>query len=249
MGQIVKNEQIENDIPPPKNDNPEREARILDAAAALVAHFGYDKTSVSDIAREAGVSKGAIYLHFDSKESLFEALLRRETLTYSAEWLRLVEADPEGGTFAGMFKNILYALQTSPLLRALYRRDRRVLGSWLRANPEIMHQKAAVNSELAQMMQQARAVRSDIPPDVIAHLLNMLAYALVSMDDVMSPKDMPDTETVIEGIALLLEGGLNPPEGADLEAGKQIVLQLATAARQQIEAASFRAFGSDTTRN
>lgn len=243
------NEQNENDTPPPKSDNPAREARILDAAAALVAHFGYDKTSVSDIAREAAVSKGAIYLHFDSKESLFEALLRRETLSYSAEWLRLVDSDPEGGTFAGMFKNILYALQTSPLLQALYRRDRRVLGSWLRANPEILHQKAAVNSELAQMMQQAGAVRSDIPSHVIAHLLNMLAYALVSMDDMLPPEDVPDTEAVIEGIALMLEGGLNPPEGANLEEGKQIVLQLATAARQQIEAASFRAFDSDTTTN
>ena len=56
----------------------EREQRILDAAANLIAHYGYDKTTVDEIAREAGVSKGAIYLHFKSKEDLFEALLLRE---------------------------------------------------------------------------------------------------------------------------------------------------------------------------
>ncbi|MCB0031981.1 MAG: helix-turn-helix transcriptional regulator, partial [Anaerolineales bacterium] len=43
-----------------KSDNPERETRILQAAAQLFAHYGFDKTTVSDIAREAGVSKGAI---------------------------------------------------------------------------------------------------------------------------------------------------------------------------------------------
>jgi AcrR family transcriptional regulator len=58
--------------------NKEREKRILDAAAALFTHYGFDKTTVSDIAAEAGVSKGAIYLHFESKENLLEALLLRE---------------------------------------------------------------------------------------------------------------------------------------------------------------------------
>ena len=41
-----------------KSDNKEREQRILDAAAELFVHYGYDKTTVSDIARQAGVSKG-----------------------------------------------------------------------------------------------------------------------------------------------------------------------------------------------
>ncbi|MEM7028378.1 MAG: helix-turn-helix domain-containing protein, partial [Chloroflexota bacterium] len=41
-----------------KSDNKEREERILDAASNLFVHYGYDKTTVDDIAREAGVSKG-----------------------------------------------------------------------------------------------------------------------------------------------------------------------------------------------
>ncbi len=51
------------------SSNPERAQRILDAAANLIAHYGYDKTTVDDIARAAGVSKGAIYLHYRSKEA------------------------------------------------------------------------------------------------------------------------------------------------------------------------------------
>ena len=64
-----------------KSDNEERRERVLNVAAELIVHYGYDKTTVSDIAREAGISKGAIYLHFDSKEALFEALITRELQT------------------------------------------------------------------------------------------------------------------------------------------------------------------------
>ena len=53
--------------------NPERQERILEAAAKLMAHYGYDKTTVSDIAEEAGISKGAVYLHYKGKEELFDA--------------------------------------------------------------------------------------------------------------------------------------------------------------------------------
>lgn len=56
----------------------ERAHRILDAAAALILRWGYNKTTVDDIAREAGVAKGTIYLHWKMKEDLFGALIQRE---------------------------------------------------------------------------------------------------------------------------------------------------------------------------
>ena len=46
-----------------------REA-ILDATVRLLARYGYRKMTVEDIAREVGVGKGSIYLHFASKEEI-----------------------------------------------------------------------------------------------------------------------------------------------------------------------------------
>ena len=55
----------------------ERAERILDAAAELLARYGYAKTSVSDVARAAGIAKGAIYREFPSKEAVLEAQIGR----------------------------------------------------------------------------------------------------------------------------------------------------------------------------
>jgi AcrR family transcriptional regulator len=46
-----------------------REA-ILDAIERLLARYGYKKTTMDDLAREAGIGKGTIYLHFSSKEDV-----------------------------------------------------------------------------------------------------------------------------------------------------------------------------------
>jgi len=48
----------------------DREELILDAAYRLLARFGYRKMTVEDIAREAGIGKGTVYLHFASKEEV-----------------------------------------------------------------------------------------------------------------------------------------------------------------------------------
>ena len=52
-------------------------SRVLDAALGGFTEKGYDATSVADICAAAGVSKGAFYHHFPSKQALFIVLLER----------------------------------------------------------------------------------------------------------------------------------------------------------------------------
>jgi AcrR family transcriptional regulator len=60
----------------------ETRERILTIAARLFAERGYDQTSLSHVAREARVSKALILWHFDRKETLFRAALRRTLEPY-----------------------------------------------------------------------------------------------------------------------------------------------------------------------
>lgn len=54
----------------------EAKSRILDAASRVFAEKGYHEATMDDIAKRLGVSKGAIYLYFSSKEDLFEAMCK-----------------------------------------------------------------------------------------------------------------------------------------------------------------------------
>jgi AcrR family transcriptional regulator len=53
----------------------ETRAKIMEAAIKLFSTRGYNKASVDDICEEAGISKGAFYHHFKTKQALFLALL------------------------------------------------------------------------------------------------------------------------------------------------------------------------------
>jgi AcrR family transcriptional regulator len=66
----------------PRLPRAERKALILSAATSAFAIGGYTATSMADISRAAGVSHLIVYTHFDSKENLYNAVLRlaRENL-------------------------------------------------------------------------------------------------------------------------------------------------------------------------
>ena len=52
---------------------------IVEAAAGVFAEFGYERAATSEILRRANVTKGAMYFHFPSKESLAQAIMDEQT--------------------------------------------------------------------------------------------------------------------------------------------------------------------------
>ena len=56
--------------------------KILAAACRLFEQQGYDNTSLSQVAKEAKVSKALIFWHFDTKEKLFQSALRKTLEPY-----------------------------------------------------------------------------------------------------------------------------------------------------------------------
>jgi AcrR family transcriptional regulator len=64
----------------PGTDRQDRAKRrqIMDGARAVFLAQGFDAASMGEIARQAGVSKGTLYVYFDSKEALFEGIFEEE---------------------------------------------------------------------------------------------------------------------------------------------------------------------------
>src|SRR5690606_4862440 len=54
----------------------DRPRQITEAAMAEFTERGYDGTSVASVAKRAGISKGLLYVYFDTKEALFKAVVR-----------------------------------------------------------------------------------------------------------------------------------------------------------------------------
>lgn len=52
-----------------------RRRQVLDAALSVFLKFGFRKTSMDEVARAASMSRQGLYLHFESKEALFEAVV------------------------------------------------------------------------------------------------------------------------------------------------------------------------------
>jgi TetR/AcrR family acrAB operon transcriptional repressor len=219
------------------SNNQERAQRILDTATDLIVHYGYDKTTVSDIAQQAGISKGAVYLHFKSKDELLEALIIRETQAYAEKWLDGIEADPRGGTIGGMYKAMLVALSSSPFLSAMFRQDGRILGSYLRNPGSVFRDQRfkGTRQEFVKMMQEAGAIRPDVDAKVTAHIMNMLAFGLVGLDDIVDSQERPSTDEIIAGIADVMDRALTPNDGGNSEGGKTIVRQLVENSLQKLK--------------
>ena len=120
--------QIENTRQQESSKRQERANRILDAASELILRWGYDKTTIDDISRKAGVAKGTIYLHWKTREELFEALIKRERCEVAEDTKRRISADPAGSTLRGILKHSVLATMKRPLIKALFLRDADVLG-------------------------------------------------------------------------------------------------------------------------
>ncbi len=216
-----------------------REQHILDTAAEYIIRYGYDKMTMSDLAGLAGVTRAILYLHFDTKEALFEALLYRETQRYFQAWLEAMEKDAAGGTIAGVFRSVLAAVKSSPFLTALLKQDPQVFGRYVRQPGNLFESLRSNNlwADTLQALQSAGALRREVDPAAMGQVMSALAIGLLSIED--NPRFGPALpfDRLLETVIYLMEQALTTPQDGNPEAGKRILIEIARSARAQFEQA------------
>jgi AcrR family transcriptional regulator len=65
-------------------EDPVKRQQILDGAHKVFMRLGFDAASMNDVTREAGVSKGTLYVYFANKEELFSAIIERKRAAFLA---------------------------------------------------------------------------------------------------------------------------------------------------------------------
>lgn len=162
----------------------ERANHILDVAATLIERFGYKKTTMDDIAKQAGVAKGTLYLHWKTRDDLFLALLVRERTRVTHEVQQRLAADPEGGTLHGMMKHATLMGLTNPIIKALMLQDTDMLGELARTefSQHDIERRIAINGILLEGLRAQGVLRTDIDLDKQFYMLWAISIGFLLVD-------------------------------------------------------------------
>ena len=162
----------------------ERANRILDAAETLIQRFGYKKTTMDDIARQASVAKGTLYLHWKTRDDLFLALLVRERTRVNQDIQQQIATDPEGGTLHGMMKHATLMGLTNPIIKALMIQDAEMLGELARTNfaKNDIERRIAINRILLETLRSQGVLRTDIELDKQLYMLWAISVGFLLVD-------------------------------------------------------------------
>lgn len=182
---------------------------LLDAAEILFGERGIHQTSLDEVARKAGLTKGAIYANFASKNDLVAGILERKlaaidepspTEARPASWIEALSRDyeaaidrPENQRFVHAFVEFwLYGMREDTI--------RTELVQWLQAvrNSNVRQAKALLGDDLP------------LPPDQFAVLMLALDIG-VSLQRLLDPAAVP---------AASYEAGLNALLRRDLPVGQ-----------------------------
>lgn len=104
-----------------KEEAQETRNRILDAAERVFVERGVARTSLNEIATAAGVTRGAIYWHFQDKADVFNAMMTRVTLPF--EEATRHSDDPDGEPLANLraiFAMVLDKAMNDPQVRRVF---------------------------------------------------------------------------------------------------------------------------------
>jgi AcrR family transcriptional regulator len=185
--------------------------RLLDAAEARFRRFGYKRTTVEDVATEAGTGKGSVYLHFDSKQDVYLAVVERSL----EHFLAAAEAAlPAAGASPDLLRSLVEVTiehySHDELLRSsLFGDTDLVAGEVAQLASDL--QRDRIRSLLRGVLTRGKAegsVRHDIDVEAAASVLQESGWALVRTGLVSD--DPAELETLLEAFNSIVGLGLIP---------------------------------------
>jgi AcrR family transcriptional regulator len=144
--------------------------QLVDVATRLFADQGYEDTSTEQVLREAGVSRGSLYHHFDGKERLFEAVVEHVEEGVVEQLMAVVarRRDPVKILRAGCAQWI--ALVEDPAVRRIILTDAPAVLGWQRWREiDERHGFGLLKYGVQAVADAGRLAVDDV--DVVAHVL------------------------------------------------------------------------------
>ena len=181
-------------------------ARLAEAGRATFAQRGLRGTTVDDLARAAGISKGAFYRFFDSKESLLLALLDEDELAAHTEIEEAVLAEPDRAVDV-LISSALDAVRSNPLVSLLMSAEGlRLLDSRTPAEQAALLERDArlVDRVLASLAEAG--ITLAVPRPALLGLLRSLAFVGLHRADIGEEQ----VDEMARWLTACLRGALQP---------------------------------------
>ena len=217
---------------------PDRRARILDAARALILERGWPRTTVADVAARAGIGKGAVYLELPDKAAILDAVLRRSTRDLTAEVRRrVVEADGLVDLPA-VYRFGTEALLADPLVRALWVGDEALLGDHVRdvaGGSDRYAERLGWLAGYVARLQDAGVVDPAVPAATVVRVLGVFSVGLVHAPGTLGATSDDALRDAVALFADLVGRGLATGRPVDPEAARAAQLGLLARLDHQLD--------------
>jgi AcrR family transcriptional regulator len=188
-----------------------RMERVLDAAAELLVRWGYHKVTIDEIARQAGIGKGTVYLHFRTKEALFLTVVLRAQWRSVVPLVDGIAADPAEALPSRLIRMGYLNVAGDPVLRALYLNDAEVLGRLAHEAADALGPLAEARNQALRahltLLREAGCVRTDLDLDAQVHVMQAVGIGFFLIDTLpTAPADPADrADLIAHTIACALE--------------------------------------------
>jgi len=195
--------------------------RILDTAERLFAESGFDRTSLRDITRDAGVNLAAVNYHFQSRDSLISAVVSRRITPVNKERLRMLEEFES--SLGGLTPENVSEAFVVPVLEAGARFEhmRPMMGRMLAAPNEFLKHvfEAHLASVGKRFIEALGKALPDVPPAELVWRLHFMAGVMshiIAWSRVLpimtnGACDLTDTKVVSKRMIAFIAAGLRAP--------------------------------------
>ncbi|HET8846646.1 MAG TPA: helix-turn-helix domain-containing protein [Ktedonobacteraceae bacterium] len=190
----------------------ERAELILNVAAEQLIRWGYKRVTMNDIAQQAGIGTGTIYLHWKTKETLYQVVMLREILAVWNMLLQRMRQDHREFYPHRMLRSVLLISMQRPITRAIFTGDNDILGKLVQSKFALQTRMVRTTDEFVIFLRDQGLMNTDLTVHMQQYALSAAVTGFCLVDPLIAETDRVSLEERVDALAHVIRHSFEPPE-------------------------------------